>query len=385
MKNFTEKLSQAEIWIWLVALFFASAFIAQFHPSLPKTNLRRHLFLLTGLIWFLGLGLYFLGTKLSDKLDKLGFLPLIFTFPLLTLAMKNFLEFSLTISIALNLLALISVGIFHRIEDQRLGKRFFLVSFSVGFSVLVFNLAVNGIPLFNPDLHFESVILNSLLLFSFYVMLYSATRSEKSKYLFPLLIFITFLTTHRTFMAIASITWFFLLLRKGERKKGLALLVVLGIAVVSLGGFLYQSRPNWTLNTVETAVFRPLYTMNVFRDIVKVSFPWGHGLGVFTQAYTARIAEILYSYSAQLTTTVFGPVMYDFGLLGVGVLMLFSGALLKKMEELDYEIYAILMASFVATIEKGFGPAALFLFIYVGYFKVWEETRYIWKRLREAV
>jgi uncharacterized membrane protein len=114
------------------------------------------------------------------------------------------------------------------------------------------------------------------------------------------------------------------------------------------------------LNPLELIFYRAAFTLEVFERILPLAgTTHGHILSMIFSSGSPRtfIGEYVLNYTVCLTSTLFGPVMLDFGLIGLAVQMLFMGLFLGLMDKLKkgigVGIYSIILTHTLIWIETG--------------------------------
>lgn len=341
-------------------------------------------------IWFFGLIFYWLGLKYYNLLFKTSYLPIFIVFILGSVATYYILNINFIFSIFLNLLAIILcfivlnfekiVNIFSKVKNQNC----FEFLFVAGFIAFIFNFLLTGIPLLRPELHSELFrIINPLFIFGFFAMLYSLIKLyPNGRILFLLLLFLTLLSTYRVYMGIAFFAWLFLELKalsKTKRKsKPIIFIVVASLCAILFFFYVgYILTIDSKLDVFRAIEYRLAFTWNVFNDVVKLSFPFGYTFGKsLTMEATQFTCQMLYNCNSRITSTLFGEAMLDFGLIGIAVVIFFIANILRKLWEIDYPLYCMLLASLIVSIEVGINVFLILLYIYLGYLRVLSWKKY---------
>lgn len=151
-------------------------------------------------------------------------------------------------------------------------------------------------------------------------------------------------------------------LDKISRKVGILFVAVIAIGIMAIGYIASQSiaTQNWTLNPLELIFYRAAFTLEVFEKIIPLGASTnGHILSMIFSSGSPRtfIGEYVLHYTVCLTSTLFGPVYLDFGLIGLTVQMLFMGAFLELVYKLKKDvgvgIYSIILTHTIIWIETG--------------------------------
>ena len=151
-------------------------------------------------------------------------------------------------------------------------------------------------------------------------------------------------------------------LDKISRKIGILFIAVIAVGIMAVGYIASQSiaTQNWTLNPLELIFYRAAFTLEVFEKIIPLgASTHGHILSMIFSSGSPRtfIGEYVLHYTVCLTSTLFGPIYLDFGLLGLTVQMLFMGVFLelifKLKKDVGVGIYSIILTHTIIWIETG--------------------------------
>ena len=151
-------------------------------------------------------------------------------------------------------------------------------------------------------------------------------------------------------------------LDKISKKVGIIFVAVIAIGIMAIGYIASQSiaTQNWTLNPLELVFYRAAFTLEVFEKIIPLGASTnGHILSMIFSSGSPRtfIGEYVLHYTVCLTSTLFGPVYLDFGLIGLTVQMLFMGIFIELVYKLKkgigVGIYSIILTHTIIWIETG--------------------------------
>ena len=151
-------------------------------------------------------------------------------------------------------------------------------------------------------------------------------------------------------------------LDKISRKMGIAFIAIIAIGIMGVGYIASQSIANqtWTLNPLELLFYRAGFTLEVFEKIIPLAGTTnGKILSMIFSSGSPRtfIGQYVLHYNVCLTSTLFGPVYLDFGIIGLTVQMLFMGAFLELIHKLKkgigIGIYSIILTHTIIWIETG--------------------------------
>lgn len=150
---------------------------------------------------------------------------------------------------------------------------------------------------------------------------------------------------------------------KISRKFGILFVIIIAIGGLAVGYIASQSiaTQTWTLNPIELVFYRAAFTQEVFEKIIPLAgTTHGHILSMIFSSGSPRsfIGNYVLHYDVCLTSTIFGPVMLDFGYIGLTIQMLFMGAFLKIIHTIAKKgvgigIYSIILTHTLIWIETG--------------------------------
>ncbi|WP_458406396.1 oligosaccharide repeat unit polymerase family protein [Methanobrevibacter sp.] len=151
-------------------------------------------------------------------------------------------------------------------------------------------------------------------------------------------------------------------LNKISRRFGIIFIAVIAVGIMAVGYIASQSiaTQHWTLNPLELVFYRAGFTLEVFEKIIPLAGTTnGHVLSMIFSSGSPRtfIGEYVLNYNVCMTSTLFGPVMLDFGYIGLTVQMIFMGAFLgilnKLKEGFGIGIYSFILTHTIIWIETG--------------------------------
>mgnify|MGYP003290862201 FL=1 len=263
----------------------------------------------------------------------------------------------------------------------------------LGILLQVINIALlGGIPLFSATLKAKAatkIWLISYIIFLPSINLLLARYNRKSHYLLLLIGLVLFaLTGYRTtpiaIMLSALITLYYT--RDVDLKY--IILAILAIAVVLLAvGFIAVqaiSWQHWSLNPVELVSYRAAFTLNILSKAIENQFATMGNLfyATLTGFFTHSDARVLVGQATlgqvhSITSTIFGPALLDFGILGMVIQMFLLGLILKTLhsiqnykKEIFSAFYGILLAQTIIWIETGPTDVVVWLFYIIGIFLI---------------
>jgi len=269
-------------------------------------------------------------------------------------------------------------------EIDFLSEKLLLTLTVIALILQAFNLVLlGGIPLFSSTLKANATtniwrIAYPLFLITLNLLL---AKYYDRKYLSLIVIgaLIFGLNGYRTsvlgIMGSSFITLYYL--NKISRKFGIAFIAIIIIGLMGVGYIASQSIANqhWTLNPLELIFYRAGFTLEVFEKIIPLAgTTHGHILGMIFSSGSPRtfIGEYVLKYTVCLTSTLFGPVMLDFGYVGLTIQMLFMGVFLgllhKAKEGFGVGIYAFILTHTIIWIETGPTDIMIWFLYLIGLF-----------------
>lgn len=164
-------------------------------------------------------------------------------------------------------------------------------------------------------------------------------------------------------------------LEKISRKLGIVFIAVMVIGIMVVGYIASQSIANqhWTLNPLELIFYRAAFTLELFEKIIPLGATTkGHILSMIFSSGSPRtfVGEYVMHYSFCATSTLFGPVYLDFGLIGLTIQMLFMGIFLELIYKLKkgigVGIYSIILTHTLIWIETGPTDIMIWFLYFIG-------------------
>lgn len=253
-------------------------------------------------------------------------------------------------------------------EISILSERLLLVLVAIALILQAINMVLlGGIPLFNSTLKANATtniwrVAYPLFLITINILL--AKYYNKKYLIFVLLGALIFgLNGYRTsvlgILGSSFITLYYL--DKISRKFSILFIAVIVVGLMAVGFIASQSiaGQHWTLNPLELVFYRAAFTLEVFERILPLAGTTnGKILSMIFSSGSPRtfIGNYVLHYDVCLTSTMFGPVMLDFGYLGMTIQMLFMGAflgLIHKAKGAGIGIYAFILTHTIIWIETG--------------------------------
>ncbi len=254
-------------------------------------------------------------------------------------------------------------------EITFLSEKLLLILAIIALILQTLNLVLlGGIPLFNSTLKANATtniwrIAYPLFLITINLLL---AKYYKREYLILFIIgaLIFGLNGYRTsvlgILGSSFITLYYL--DKISRKFGIVFIAVIVIGLMAVGYIASQSiaSQHWTLNPLELIFYRAAFTLEVFEKIIPLAGTTnGHILSMIFSSGSPRtfVGDYVLHYNVCLTSTLFGPVMLDFGYVGLTIQMLFMGMFLELIYKLKkgigVGIYSIILTHTIIWIETG--------------------------------
>lgn len=374
--SFTDKkfdLFHPLIIVVMVILFLLIAMpMWYFYGKLPAPNLDLYIYIGIGLLSFI-LGIILSNYLLKNKLSIIN--------------SDNFRETSNSNPQKLDL--------FEKYSKNEL----IIIGFvALGILLQIINIALlGGIPLFSATLKAKAatkIWLLSYIIFLPSINILLARYNRQSHYMLLFIGLVLFvLTGYRTtpiaIMLSALITLYYT--RDVDIKYIILAVLAIGIVLLAVGFIAVQaiSWQHWSLNPVELVAYRAAFTLNILSSAIQNQCVTMGNLfyatltGFFTHTdprVLVGIATISRNHS--ITSTIFGPALLDFGILGMIVQMLFLGIVLKTLHTLQSHkksiftaFYGILLAQTIIWIETGPTDVVVWLFYLIGIFIIIQSLR----------
>ena len=284
-------------------------------------------------------------------------------------------EVILTILFSCLIFAIGAAGVKYKIEISEIKEIDFLSEKILVILVLIalvlqgLNLVlIGGIPLFNSVLKSNATTNIWRIAYPLFLIMVNILLAKHydRKYLILVVLgaLIFGLNGYRTsvlgILGSAFITLYYL--DKISKKMGIIFIAIMAAGIMAIGYIASQSIANqhWTLNPLELVFYRAAFTLEVFEKIIPLgATTHGHILSMIFSSGSPRtfIGEYVLHYTVCLTSTLFGPVYLDFGLIGLTIQMLFMGIFLELMNKLKkgigVGIYSIILTHTIIWIETG--------------------------------
>ncbi len=361
-KNGNFDLFHPLILVVMVILFLIIAMpMWYFYCELPSPNLDLYIYIGLGLLFFI-FGIYLSNYILKEnfKIDTdLSFKKILLTEKL-----------SLSDSYSKN--ELILVGLV-----------------SLGILLQIINIALlGGIPLFSATLKAKAatkIWLISYIIFLPAINVLLAKYNRKSHYILLGIGLVLFaLTGYRTtpiaIMLSALITLYYT--RDVDIKYIILAILAIAVMLLAVGFIAVQaiSWQHWSLNPIESVSYRAAFTLNVLSKAIENQFTTMGNLfyTTLTGFFTHSDARVLVGQATigrvhSITSTIFGPALLDFGIVGMLIQMFLIGLILKTLHSIQNHsksiftaFYGILLAQTIIWIETGPTDVVVWLFYLIG-------------------
>ena len=285
------------------------------------------------------------------------------------------LEVILTVIFACIIFAAGAVCIKYKISVEKtknldfLSEKLILALVIIALVMQTLNMVLlGGIPLFNSVLKSNATTNIWRVAYPLFLIMINILLAKyySKKYLLLVILgaLIFGLNGYRTsvlgILGSSFITLFYL--KKISRKLGIIFIAIIAIGILAVGYIASQSIANqhWTLNPLELVFYRAAFTLEVFEKIIPLGgSTHGHILSMIFSSGSPRtfIGQYVLHYGVCLTSSLFGPVYLDFGLIGLTIQMLFMGTFLqlvhKIKEGIGVGIYSIILTHTLIWIETG--------------------------------
>ena len=360
LKDRTFDLFNPLIIVVMVILFFIIAMpMWYFYENLPAPNIDLYLYVGIGLLFFI-LGIFISNYLLNKKLN----------FHSNESFKLNPQKLSLFESYSKN--ELIIVGLV-----------------SVGILLQIINIvSLGGIPLFSATLKAKAaskIWLLSYIIFLPSINILLAKYNRKSHYILLLIGLLLFaLTGYRTtpiaIMLSSLITLYYT--RDVDLKYILLAILAIGIILLAVGFIAVQaiSWQHWHLNPIELVSYRAAFTLNILSKAIENQFSTMGNLfyATLTGFFTHTDPRVLVGQATigrvhSITSTIFGPALLDFGIVGMIVQMFTIGFILRTLHIIQSNkksiytaFYGILLAQTIIWIETGPTDVVVWLFYLIG-------------------
>jgi len=283
------------------------------------------------------------------------------------------------------------------IENTReitfLSEKLLVILVIIALALQALNLVlIGGIPLFNSVLKSNATTNIWRVAYPLFLIMINILLAKyyDRKYLLLVLLgaAIFGLNGYRTsvlgILGSSFITLYYL--KKISKKVGIIFIALIAVGIMAIGYIASQSiaTQHWTLNPLELVFYRAAFTLEVFERILPLGgTTHGHILSMIFSSGSPRtfIGQYVLSDDVCLTSTLFGPVYLDFGLIGLTIQMLFMGVFLGLMDKLKkgigIGIYSIILTHTLIWIETGPTDIMIWFLYLIGFILILMNFNYI--------
>lgn len=251
---------------------------------------------------------------------------------------------------------------------------------------------IGGIPLFNSTLKANATTNIWRIAYPLFLIMINILLAKyyERKYLLLVLLgaLIFGLNGYRTsvlgILGSSFITLYYL--EKISRKVGIIFIAIIVMGIMAIGYIASKSiaTQTWTLNPLELIFYRAAFTLELFEKIIPLAgTTHGHILSMIFSSGSPRtfVGEYVMKYTFCATSTLFGPVMLDFGYIGLTVQMLvmglFLGLIHKLKEGIGVGIYSMILTHTLIWIETGPTDIMIWFLYLIGFVLIMINFNYI--------
>lgn len=278
-------------------------------------------------------------------------------------------------------------------EISFLSEKLLIILVMIALALQALNLAlIGGIPLFNSVLKSNATTNIWRIAYPLFLIMINILLAKyyDRKYLVLVLLgaLIFGLNGYRTsvlgILGSAFITLYYH--EKISKKVGIGFIALIVVGIMTIGYIASQSiaTQHWTLNPIELVFYRAGFTLEVFERIIPLAgTTHGHILSMIFSSGSPRtfIGQYVLSDNVCLTSTLFGPVYLDFGLIGLTIQMLFMGLFLglvhKLKKGIGVGIYSIILTHTLIWIETGPTDIMIWFLYLIGFILIIINFNYI--------
>lgn len=366
--SFINKLEKFDLFHPLILVAIVILFLIIAIPSwttmgeLKTPNIQLYIYIALGLIFFI-LGLLFV-RFISPKINLLSKIS---SFEIIA---KNTEKLDLFDKYSQNELIILSVVL-------------------IGIILQIINLVhLGGIPLFDSELKAKAatkIWLISYILFLPSINILLAKFNRKSHYILLIIGLGLFaLTGYRTTPIAILLSSFITLYytRDIKLKYQIIFFVVIAILLIVIGFIAVNAigDQHWRLNALELVSYRAGFTLKILeiainRQCVTAGALFYATLTGFINSVDPRVlaGQAVLSIDHSTTTTIFGPALLDFGIIGMAIQMFFIGVFLKLLHitqkykfGIVTAIYGVILAQTLIWIETGPTDLVVWIFYLIG-------------------
>jgi hypothetical protein len=257
---------------------------------------------------------------------------------------------------------------------------------ATGIALLILRLLVKGVPLLAPELRTGNVDV-PFLTGHIFLLVGTAflTRKWDTKYIIALflggLLLLSVFTYRNVIIQFVIVVFTCLYMFKKINIKHMVVTVLPVFVLIVFIGFMGVQYQSWHLNPWELFVYRPAFTLGFLNMIVDKAGWFGITHGDVWMHFTSTyvIGPMMFGYECSITSTVMGPLIFDGGIIELGV-MAFFGAGLNTMykkalqNSKNIPFYALVLAIFLVGVDVSFIPSLVILF-FAGLYMVSDSKR----------
>lgn len=366
--SFINKLEKFDLFHPLILVAIVILFLIIAIPSwttmgeLKTPNIQLYLYITLGLIFFI-LGLLFV-RFISPKINLLSKIS---SFEIIAKNTEKLALFDKYSQIELIILSVVLIGIIFQIINL---------------------VHLGGIPLFDSELKAKAatkIWLISYILFLPSINILLAKFNRKSHYILLIIGLGLFtLTGYRTTPIAILLSSFITLYytRDIKLKYQIIFFVVIAILLIVIGFIAVNAigDQHWRLNALELVSYRAGFTLKILerainRQCVTAGALFYATLTGFINSVDPRVlaGQAVLSMDHSTTTTIFGPALLDFGIIGMAIQMFFIGVFLKLLHitqkyksGIVTAIYGVILAQTLIWIETGPTDFVVWIFYLIG-------------------
>lgn len=309
---------------------------------------------------------FILGSKINIKINENLMIGLIL-FLIILFSFKRYNYYSIILLLlGLLIISMIKKDIFSKYYKQ---------IFGIGVLLCILNIGIIGkIPLINPTIR-ESYLTPLFVLGYSFILISNNFGLLKEKYpnkmIFPILsLFLFILYGFRTYIVILVISTMATFYLIGNKQKTIYFGLIGSILTIIFGYLTVLLLPqNWKLNPLELLWYRFTFTFDVFdRICYNVGLKLFGEYSLLTETTTGYIiSENILNYSHNITSTIFGPPIFDGGLSEIIIFTLFTSISLftiykeTKIHNSLIPYYSLILSIFLVSIEISPYPLIILL------------------------
>ena len=269
-----------------------------------------------------------------------------------------------------------------------LSEKALLILLAVGLLLQSLNLMLlGGIPLFSSTLKSSATtnlwrVAYPLVLITLNLLL---AKFYQRKYILLIILcgVIFTLNGYRTsVLGILGSSFITIYLKKKISHKVTVILIILIASLILIVGYIASqsiATQNWTLNPLELVFYRAAFTLEVLEKIIPLNgSTHGHILSMIFSSGSPRtfIGNYVLHYNVCLTSTLIGPVLLDFGYIGLIIQMFIMGVFLKLIYKTkNIGLYSIILTHSLIWIETGPTDIMIWFLYLIGLIYIIQKLR----------